>query len=267
MCYNGGMNFNILSFETDATEKTGFLINRPGGKNQYVFARFRTPTVIQDSASSELRRPDACILFSPNKRQMYSSPSHDLVHDYVTFKVSNGLFFEQIGFKTDTVFYPSSYKLLDETLSVMQSDSFFSAIARSEAINSALTRLFISLAQDMYLKSAGETLPAAESFFYLRNDMFLHPQEYTVKDMAQKMHFSLPYFSMRYKQLFGISPMRDLTEAKLSLAKRLLADGQHPQEISEYLNFDSLPNFYNWFKKNAGMTPNNFLLETRRQST
>ena len=254
------MNFKILSFELNATEKKGFQIKRPSGKGHYVFARFHTPTIIQDRFGTEMRRPNACILFGPNTDQLFSSPENDLLHDYVTFKVANGLFFQQIGFKTDTVFYPSSCELLDSTREEIQSERAFSFIAKQEMINSALTLLFITLARDMYYTETGSgEAPLHESFFQLRNDMFLNPGEYTVKDMAEKLHLTPAYFSARYRQLFKISPMRDLTNAKVEMAKKLLGDGRHPQTVSELMNFDSLPNFYKWFKKNTGMTPKEFL--------
>ncbi len=256
------MKFNILSFEMNAYEKKGLLIKRPYGKDSYVFIRFKSPIYLQDKYSAEERKSGSCILYSPNSYQMYSSPNHDLLHDYMTFTVSDNSFFKKIQFQTDTAFYPEQPAFIDEILKTIKYEIHLSSVVQQEMINSALTNMFVQITRSYKNK---EDLNE-KSFFLLREDVKKNPQEYTVKIMAEKLHFSLSYFSTKYKFLFKVSPMEDLAQAKIDLAKQMLNEGATPFEAANFLNFDSLPNFYKWFKLKTKLTPKAFIERNKGQS-
>jgi AraC family transcriptional regulator of arabinose operon len=99
---------------------------------------------------------------------------------------------------------------------------------------------------------------AVDAFISLRKDLYANPQKYTVDLMAKKINFSKTYFSAKYKQYFKVSPIQDLTQAKMDTVQTLLAT-KTVFEVANMMNFDSIANFYKWFKKNFGCTPKEYI--------
>ena len=249
-----------MSFEINAKETQGFNLKRPSGKGSYVFLRFRTPVFLQDKDSYSLHTPGSCILYTPTGKQTFFSPDCDFIHDYVTFDISQLNFFDMIDFPLNKVLYPQNISLVDETFQIIKNEQMFPAPAQKEMINLSLTKMFIVLAREQHLYdtySDTDIMPK-ESFVALRNDVYKHPQDYNVSLMAEKLHFSLTHFSAQYKLIFKISPIKDLTKAKLETVLSLLQKKMPPNEVATALNFDSLANFYKWFKKNTGYTPKTY---------
>ncbi len=258
------MEYNILSFEINAKETKGFKLSRPSGKGSYVFLRFRSPVFVKDKTTFAYQQPNSCILYAPADHQSFSSPDCDFIHDYITFDIQKKDFFEYINFPINTMLYPKEISMVDDILSLIKNEQGFPAPAQREMIDILITKLFILLSREY---SSANLLPDVdilpkETFISLRNDLYNNPQNYTVAVMAQKLHFSVTYFSAKYKLIFKTTPKDDITKAKLEMAIKLLQNKKTPIEVANHLNFDSLSNFYKWFKKNTGYTPKTFYKNT-----
>lgn len=73
------------------------------------------------------------------------------------------------------------------------------------------------------------------------------------------MSLSEAYFQRMYKKTFQVSVSADLINARIEMAKQLLADGTTIAETAEYCGYSSDVYFMHQFKKETGMTPTEWI--------
>ena len=91
----------------------------------------------------------------------------------------------------------------------------------------------------------------------LRDNMLEnYAEQYTIDALAKEVYISSDYFSALYKQIFKISPMKDLSLKRLSIAKKLLISTDMPIKIiAESCGYTDSNYFSRLFKKNTGFSP------------
>ena len=81
----------------------------------------------------------------------------------------------------------------------------------------------------------------------------------SIPALAQRCAMSETVYRRRFRQLTGMSPVQYISRLKIDKACQMLQSGDiSPLQISEFLNFYSLPYFYKVFKEYTGMTPNQY---------
>ena len=76
---------------------------------------------------------------------------------------------------------------------------------------------------------------------------------------ADQLNVSAVYLAECVKKTTGSTPKKIITEYIIMEAKSLLINSTKTiEQIGESLGFDEVSNFINFFKKNAGYTPNQF---------
>ncbi len=79
----------------------------------------------------------------------------------------------------------------------------------------------------------------------------------TFEEMAQFMHFSQPYFSKVFSDIFGMTFTKYLNTVRITAAIEFLRDGNMGvTEISSKCGFNTIRNFNRVFKKFTGYPPN-----------
>ncbi|MEM7369139.1 MAG: AraC family transcriptional regulator [Bacteroidota bacterium] len=76
-----------------------------------------------------------------------------------------------------------------------------------------------------------------------------------LENISDQACFSKYHFLRLFKQAYGKSPHRYLTEVRIGHAKTLLRQQQPVTEVCFLVGFDSLPSFTHLFKREVGMTP------------
>ena len=103
-----------------------------------------------------------------------------------------------------------------------------------------------------------QTTILSEQFEQIRLELYQNPKENSVKDMADSLYYSLPYFSHLYKKYLNVSPMEDLNNARVEYIKNYKDEYTSAAILCEALGFTSLEYYYRWFKTNFNMTPKEF---------
>jgi AraC-like DNA-binding protein len=97
-------------------------------------------------------------------------------------------------------------------------------------------------------------------FTYLRTVIL--PQldkNWTIQAMASQVGLGRSKFHAVYKSLFGISPINDLINMRISTAKTLLLHSSKSiSEIAEQLGYSNLPHFTKQFRAIVGVSPGQF---------
>ncbi|MBQ6946954.1 MAG: helix-turn-helix transcriptional regulator, partial [Clostridia bacterium] len=90
-----------------------------------------------------------------------------------------------------------------------------------------------------------------------------YAQRFNVRKLAKRCMMSETAYRNQFRALTGLSPVRYINRLKIEQACRMMRDGEmRLQEISDYLNFYSLPYFYKVFKEQMGCTPREYLRQT-----
>ena len=81
----------------------------------------------------------------------------------------------------------------------------------------------------------------------------------TVKDIADKLHYSVNYIIRSFKKEFDMTPAQYYLKRKIELAEMYLrTSSETVNEISDKLHFVDQHYFANAFKRQTGMTPSRY---------
>lgn len=129
---------------------------------------------------------------------------------------------------------------------------------------SAASQLYINTAparlKSKVFEVFGELFPIADTdeccIAYIGRH---YTDDLSIPSLAQRCALSETVYRKRFKQLTGLPPVRYINQLKIDKACQMLQSGDvSPQQISNFLNFYSLPYFYKVFKEHTGLTPNQY---------
>jgi AraC-like DNA-binding protein len=87
-----------------------------------------------------------------------------------------------------------------------------------------------------------------------------YSQKWDIDTMAKQANLSRTRFCELYRQIFGISPKKDLQNVRIEHAKLLLSKGDCTvKEIAEMIGYDTEYYFIRKFKEITGKTPGHYL--------
>ncbi|MBQ6884778.1 MAG: helix-turn-helix transcriptional regulator [Clostridia bacterium] len=85
-------------------------------------------------------------------------------------------------------------------------------------------------------------------------------KNWTLKEMTEISGYSTSRFNELYNKLYGTSPINDVINQRIMLAKRLLESGQASVSyIAESCGFNTINYFSKYFKKATGYTPSEYI--------
>jgi len=91
---------------------------------------------------------------------------------------------------------------------------------------------------------------------YIRSNI---DQELSLTKLSELVHHSPTYLSRLYKRLTGTTLFEFITEQRMIVAKQLLKESMMKiHEIATAVGYESAPHFTRFFKKNVGLTPQEY---------
>ncbi len=87
-----------------------------------------------------------------------------------------------------------------------------------------------------------------------------YTDRFSIPALAKRCSMSETTYRKSFKKLTGLSPVQYINHLKIEKACQMLSgDDIRLQDISDFLQFYSLPYFYKVFKDHTGLTPNQYL--------
>lgn len=84
-------------------------------------------------------------------------------------------------------------------------------------------------------------------------------EQFSIPQLAKQCALSETMYRRRFRQLTGLSPIQYINRLKIEKACQLLQSGDiGHQQVSEFLNFNSVSYFYRVFKSITGQTPGDY---------
>lgn len=228
----------------------------------YTICCFATPFIYLRDGNFARGEAGDILINSPG-HVIYHGPLPEAEQGYINdWMVVEGQDFtellERYPLPLDQAFHIPDEHLFRKHTNRLKGEFRSSKIGSRELISSLITQMFIELHRS-YTKTA--TVKTPYSTISAVHDKILENPEkkWTLSEMAKQSQYSVSRFSELYCQLYGKSPMDDVIEERIKLAKQLLDSGQASVSyIAEVCGFNSINYFSRYFKKRVGCTPTEY---------
>ena len=237
-------------------EKPRFLIDRKAGHKDYTFLHFITP--IQMEIDGELRDlpAHAVMLYAPGTPQLFGSNAF-VLHDWMHLSGEVAPLLERNGIRADHVYFPVATDFITAIVREIEAEFLGDSAEGERLIAIKLEELFLKLGRTLAGTTSTVDKETRGKLRDLRGCIFATTEHrWTVGEMAERVHLSPSRFQVVYKSLFGISPMRDLIDARVDRAKKLLLSSDMPvSNVAVAVGYDNVCHFIRQFKDAVGVSP------------
>ena len=130
---------------------------------------------------------------------------------------------------------------------------------KQEVLACILTEMMIAVYR-AFIRAGSDRAPHA-SVAAVREEMLRNPGEaWRLQEMAKRSGYSVSRFCEIYCSQFGISPMQEVLNRRIELAKQLLASGQASVAyVAEACGFRTINYFSKYFREVTGFTPSGYM--------
>ena len=233
-----------------------FIVKRPSAYH-YILQLFWTPMYLKLDGKVTVTPAHTLVIIDKDKPHHYHALEDNMVNDYIRFTATEDELEGLILNKPLPLSQPERFHNIIRCLHAEFNTVNVHRISTSNHLMQAL----LSKCRDLYAfySDASDTSITKDSFIQLRNDILAFPyREWKVSEMADRCNLSVSRFQCAYKQAFSASPMADVLNARILLAKNLLAVDRSVKEIAKACGYKSDIHFMNQFKKMTGMTPTTY---------
>ncbi len=241
-------------------QKVGFSIERPELKLN-VFLHFINPVSMTYNGKLMRMSANCCYIGTIGEPLYYIAEHLSMLHNFVHFKIADAVEIERLGLPLNTPFYTDMQEDITATVERMEW-----AIGAKDNISSSFdpSRMF----EDLLYRLAQERKTGnvavggynqEHTFDTLRTQLYVDPASWTVKKMAEFVHLSRAHFSVRYKEIFGVTPNADINTAALLCACKLLTTTRmNIGDVGRASGYSGSAYFIKQFKAKYGMTPTEY---------
>lgn len=150
---------------------------------------------------------------------------------------------------------------MDCLFKVLEKSFFYKYSYSQQSMTLVMRLMFMKIAESVGDSSLSDQ---ERELINLRYDIQTRPDyQWTVKEMAERVHVSVGYLQSIYKKQFGVSCMQDVLNFRVDLAKEYLNSSAYSsQKISQLCGYQSIEHFCRQFKIITGMSP----LQYRKKS-
>lgn len=228
-----------------------------------IFVHFLTPVTVVTKGKVIEAEPGGCIIWQKGAKQEFYSEKCELVHDWFHAEDCGDLM-DKYGLKAEKLYYPTFSKEITDIVTEIEIETVKKEEMYQEIANALSEKLFALMARSEY-KSKVSTVGIKQRNEYINARSEIHSKymhNWSVAEMAELVNASESRFYYIYKEIFGISPQKDLRDARLQRAKILLTrDDCSVETAAEQCGFGNQYHFIRQFKQYFGKTPGKYRKE------
>ena len=194
----------------------------------------------------------------------------------VKFRVQSEALAEALA-TLDTEFFADAHDALGESYFAVIREGLYETLYKREGTNCALELFLIRLIRSKTDQAESRSARLDEDFYELENGGLSEEQKdaemmrvvdyvenhlseaITLDDLTRLVHFDKSYLIVRFKEKWGMPPMKYVNHLRIERAKVLLCVTQKSvTEIAREVGFGSVHYFSRFFKEKENLTPNDF---------
>ncbi|MBB2183382.1 helix-turn-helix transcriptional regulator [Lachnospiraceae bacterium MD1] len=247
---------HIRYVEYDATHSGDFIFDVPEGHDCWLLLLTKTPAIFL--VENELKEfPSNCaVLYKPHQKIYYRASTDSYINDWIRFDT------DETYVTNSPITSGEPFPILDPAYchrlyQLLVSEHILNNDYKDISIDYLLRILFNKLLESYHYKQVS---PLYKNLNNLKKEIYRHPNlEWSVSKMAEMLNVSVGYLEDIYKNAFGVSCMEDVINSRINLAKKhLLYNHYSIAEIATLCGYRNMEHFFRQFKKNTGVTPNQF---------
>jgi len=246
-------------------QKAGCCINEPV-RQYYNFFHFPTPIEIEIEGKRFLTKPNACIFSKPKQPRGFYFVE-DTTMNWIHAHTEIEPLLEKYNIPLNTVFYPKSTGFISDLFRKMKMELLNCDEHYQDVLDSYGIEFLVKLSRAIHTEQLPELNSTDQNKLHrIRWQILTNAEKkWTVEEMAAMASLSPSRFHALYKALFGSTPMQDLIQAKMDLAKTILLAESKPTlaEVAERLGYKNVQHFIVQFKAATGMTPGTYRKNNR----
>lgn len=200
--------------------------------------------------------PDTVMLYPPLAAASYEAYDGPYANYYVRFYTDED-FIEKLNLPFSVPIALRSPESMDSLFHVLEKEYFSDFAYRQQSMGMIMRLMVMKLAESVEDSTVTEQQRA---LINLRYDIQTRPDyQWTVAEMADRVHVSTGYLQSIYKKQFGVSCMQDVLIRRVDLAKEYLCSSAYSsQKIAQLCGYQSIEHFCRQFKIITGMSPLQF---------
>ncbi len=260
-------NVQVVACNVDYPHERDYVLDRPYGCGQtYVFMHFLTPFEIRTTHGIEIGHAGQCLCYAPGFAQWNRGTTEPIRNNWIHFEgVCSQVLIERAGIPCNVIFTPSKTDFIEPSVRLMRQEIYEHRYRYEDALALMLQLFLLQLGRD--LKESASANPAMADLLHLEALRQLRAriherlaEPWSTDIMARQVNLSRSRFAVLYKKVFGIPPLEDLLQARITCAQRLLSNARLTVEtVSERCGFQSSVHFYRMFRKRVGCTPREYV--------
>ncbi len=238
-------------------QEIGFFIDRQPLKVN-VFLHFINPISLVYNGKLVKLSANCCYIGTCGTPLYYTAEHISMLHNFVHFKITDISKLEELGLPLNTPFYTNMQDDITKTIEQIEytlgaNAAYSNQIMKPELMfEELLSRLAFEKQKDVGVGGYDRE----RNFDNLRTQIYIDPSEWNVEKMSDYVHLTRSHFSIKYKQMFGVSPNTDINMASMLVAGKLLSTTSLTvKDISSSLGYKSTTYFIKLFKSHYGTTP------------
>lgn len=252
----------IINVGYNYRHAANFCINRPYGSGDYMLLIIKTEAFIYFGEQRTIVPPNSAVIFKKGTPQLYGAVNSEYVNDWIHFDMdeSEERFITDFGIPFDTIITLYDINALLSLIKNIFFERYSQNLHKEAAMKRYFELILLKISENMNQKHTEHEHPYYESFYNLRNEIRLLPQNrWTVDEISKKLNLSRSYLQHLYKLFFNTSIISDIQRHRIEHAKYLLsATDLTIIGISQSCGYDNDVHFMRTFKKITGMTPTEF---------
>lgn len=249
----------IVDVRHDFPVVPGFLLDRPQGRNYYIFAHYLTPVTLTLADREFQLDAGAMVFIAPNTpHQLYCEST--LLHNWFHVHATSEELAERYQIPVNEPFYCKNSDHISQKVRCMEVEFFSREEYRETMLEMYIHEFFISLMRSYRSNSTPLNIqkPLEKTMAAIRRSMLSHPHlPWNIDQLAEMASLSNSHFHAVYKTLFGTSPTQDLIDARIDNAKNILRNQPNLtiKQAAEQLGYNDQYHFIRQFKSVTGKTP------------
>lgn len=205
-------------------------------------------------------KPGDCLLQRRGSTVIHGPLSADeqFVNDWIYFYDDDGSI-DALELPVDMLLSPSDTNILHDMIELILQESVSNDPYRDRLISDAIYRMLILLKRTSPSQNTEEDTSLSR-FRKARTVILNHYGEHwTLERMAELTGYSVSRFCALYTEFFGESPMDELLQKRLEIAKQLLSLHVYKVgDVATLCGFSSVHYFSGFFRKRTGKSPKNY---------